>query len=273
MKPEAALRTISLEQREEHPTRDQLGPGSNHRKGHYNHSEGFESARLDPEMKIVDRRKEPACHRSPQRPANWHLIMENTLMPTKPILRSSDVELQNWTRNYSVEETLATGKSIRIRTSRPEDRGILLDHLEHLSPASLRSRFFTIKENFTEQLAQLASVDFGNMVVLLATSPTAGDEQVKGFAAYALLQPSSSVAEVAITVADVNHDHGIGTLLLEHLTRIALRAGIAVLEASVLSQNRAALAVLAHRGFRAESYEDPNVVHFKRTLADPLPQR
>jgi GNAT superfamily N-acetyltransferase len=192
-------------------------------------------------------------------------------MTTKPIARSSGAELQNWTRNYSVEEKLATGESIRVRAARPDDRERLLDHLEHLSPASLRSRFFAIKENFSEQLAQLASADFENMVVLLATAPNAGDEQVKGFAAYALLQPLSSVAELAITVADADHDHGIGTLLLEHLTRIARRAGIAALEASVLSQNRTALAVLAHHGFRAESYEDPNVVHFKRTLADPLP--
>jgi GNAT superfamily N-acetyltransferase len=192
-------------------------------------------------------------------------------MTTKPISRSYGAELQNWTRNYSVEEKLATGESIRVRAARPDDRERLLDHLEHLSPASLRSRFFAIKENFSEQLAQLASADFENMVVLLATAPNAGDEQVKGFAAYALLQPLSSVAELAITVADADHDHGIGTLLLEHLTRIARRAGIAALEASVLSQNRTALAVLAHHGFRAESYEDPNVVHFKRTLADPLP--
>ncbi len=152
-------------------------------------------------------------------------------------------------------------------------RNELLDHLEHLSPASLRSRFFALKENFAEQLAQLAGADFANVVVLLATAPGAGVEQVKGFAAYALLDPSSSVAELAVTVADADHHHGIGTLLLEHLTRIARRAGIAVLEASVLSQNRAALAVLTHHGFRAESYEEPNVVHFKKNLADPLPQR
>ncbi|MGO9061645.1 MAG: N-acetyltransferase family protein [Candidatus Binataceae bacterium] len=97
-----------------------------------------------------------------------------------------------------------------------------------------------------------------------------GDEHVTGFAAYALLEPSSFVAEVAITVANAYHHHGIGTLLLEHLTLIARTAGIAVLEASVLSQSRTALAVLAHHGFQAESYEDPNVVHFKKNLADPL---
>ncbi|HXR35698.1 MAG TPA: GNAT family N-acetyltransferase [Candidatus Binataceae bacterium] len=187
--------------------------------------------------------------------------------------RSSDAEFQNWTRNYSADETLATGESIRIRAARPDDRERLLDHLQHLSPESLRSRFFATKGDFTEQLGQLAGADFVNVVVLLATAQSAGDEQVKGFAAYTLLEPSFSVAELAVTVADADHHHGIGSLLLEHLIRIARVAGIAVLEATVLSQNRAALAVLAHHGFRAESYEDPNVVHFKKNLADLVAER
>ena len=196
-------------------------------------------------------------------------------MPTKPISRSSAAEFQNWVWNYSADETLATGERIRIRAARPDDRARLLDHLQELSPESLRSRFFAIKEDFTEQLVQLANADFLNVVVLLATAQDAGDEPVtgsepvKGFAAYTLVEPSSSLAELAVTVADADHHHGIGTLLLEHLTRIARAAGIAVLEATVLSQNRAALAVLAHHGFHAESYEDPNVVHFKKNLADP----
>ena len=193
-------------------------------------------------------------------------------MPTNPISRSSEVEFQNWTRNYSVEETLANGKSIRVRAARPDDRARVLDHLQHLSSASLRSRFFAIKENFADQIAQLASADFANVVLLLATAPDAGDEQVKGFAAYALLEPSSSIAELAITVDDADHHHGIGTLLLEHLTRIAYSSGVTVLEATVLSQNRAALGILAHHGFRAESYEDPNIVHFKKNLVDPFSQ-
>jgi GNAT superfamily N-acetyltransferase len=192
-------------------------------------------------------------------------------VPTPPTLRSSHPEFQNLTRNYSAEEKLPSGESIRVRAARPDDRAKLLQHLEHLSPASLRSRFFAFKENFTEQLEQLASADFANVVLLLATVPGGGDEEVKGFGAYALREPSSSVAELAITVADTDHHHGIGSLLLEHLTRIARRAGVAVLEASVLSQNRPALAVMAHHGFRAESYEDPNVVRFKRNLLDSPP--
>lgn len=194
-------------------------------------------------------------------------------MLTKPISRSSKAEFQNWTRNYSADETLATGERILVRAARPDDRERLLDHLQHLSPGSLRSRFFATKGDFTEQLDQLAGADFVNVVVLLATAQGTGDEQVKGFAAYTLLEPSSSVAELAVTVADADHRHGIGSLLVEHLIRIARAAGITVLEATVLSQNRAALAVLAHHGFRAESYEDPNVVHFKKSLADPVAER
>ena len=194
-------------------------------------------------------------------------------MPTKPISRSSEGEFQNWTRNYSAEETLATGERIRIRAACPDDRERLLDHLQRLSPESLRSRFFATKEDFTEQLVQLAGCGFRKCGRAVSHRANAGDdagsEPVKGVAAYALIEPSSSVAELAITVADADHHHGIGTLLLEHLTRIARAAGIAVLEATVLSQNRAALAVLAHHGFRAESYEDPNVVHFQAESGRP----
>ena len=121
-------------------------------------------------------------------------------MPTKPISPSSEPEFQNLTRNYSFDETLATGERIRIRAARPDDRERLLDHLQHLSPESLRSRFFATKGDFTEELVQLAGADFANVVVLLATVQGPGNEQVKGVAAYALLQPSSSVAELAITV-------------------------------------------------------------------------
>ena len=178
-------------------------------------------------------------------------------MPTEPTSRLSEAEFQKWIRNYSAEKTLATGESVRVRAARLEDRARLLDHLQHLSPESLRFRFFAIKEDFSEQLIQLADADFVNVVVLLATAPEAGEEQVKGFAAYTLVEPLSPVAELAITVADADHHHGIGTLLLEHLILIARAAGVAVLEATVLSQNRPALAVLAHHGFRAESYEIP----------------
>jgi len=176
------------------------------------------------------------------------------------------MEFENWVRNYSVEERLADGASVRIRAGGPDDREGLLDLLQHLSPASLYSRFFATRRDFTQELVQLASADFKNVVVLLASVQTGDRAQVIGFAAYALLERSTSRAEMAITVADAYHHHGIGTLLLEHLTRIARKAGIAVLEASALSQNRAALTTLAHHGFHAERYQDPNVVYFKKDL-------
>jgi len=176
------------------------------------------------------------------------------------------MEFENWVRNYSVEERLADGASVRIRAGGPDDRDGLLDLLQHLSPASLYSRFFATRRDFTQELVQLASADFKNVVALLASVQTADREQVIGFAAYALLERSTSHAEMAITVADAYHHHGIGTLLLEHLIRVARKAGIAVLEASALSQNRAALATLAHHGFHAERYQDPNVVYFKKDL-------
>ena len=181
------------------------------------------------------------------------------------------MEFENWVRNYSVEERFADGARIRIRAGSPDDREGFLDLLQHLSPASVYSRFFATRRDFTQELIQLASADFKNVVVLLGSVQTGDREQIIGFAAYALLERSPSRAEMAITVADAYHHHGLGTLLLEHLTRIARKAGIAVLEASALSQNRAALTMLAHHGFHAERYQDPNVVYFRKDLLPDTP--
>jgi GNAT superfamily N-acetyltransferase len=181
------------------------------------------------------------------------------------------MESENWVRNYSVEDKLADGTCVQIRAAGPDDQERLLDLLQHLSPTSLYSRFFATRRDFTQELVQLANADFKNVVVLLASVQKGDRPQVIGFAAYARPERSPSHAEMAITIADAYHHHGVGTLLLEHLTRIARKAGIAVLEASALSQNRAALTTLAHHGFRAERYQDPNVVYFKKDLLPDAP--
>jgi GNAT superfamily N-acetyltransferase len=67
---------------------------------------------------------------------------------------------------------------------------------------------------------------------------------------------NQSQAEVAFAVLDEYQGHGIGTLLLKHLARIAQRNGISDFEADVLSSNHQMLEVFANRGFRFhQSYE------------------
>lgn len=70
-----------------------------------------------------------------------------------------------------------------------------------------------------------------------------------------------SRAEVAFAVLDQYQGHGIGTLLLKHLARIAQRNGIKMFGADVLGSNRQMLEMLLHSGFREQASYESGVVH------------
>ena len=58
-------------------------------------------------------------------------------------------------------------------------------------------------------------------------------------------------AELGLSVVDVYQRRSIGTLLLEHLIRLARHARVRRLEAEVMGSNRGALRFLIRRGFRS----------------------
>ena len=71
-----------------------------------------------------------------------------------------------------------------------------------------------------------------------------------GVARFVRATPESSVAEVAVTVADEWQGRGLGTLLLEELNERARAEGIERYTALVSGENRAGVALLQRLGAR-----------------------
>ena len=163
-------------------------------------------------------------------------------------------------RNYSAHEVLRDGASIRIRAIRADDKDRLLDHFRHLSQDSIYHRFFGLKRSLTPlELVRLTELDFKTHVALVATLRADGDERFIGVGRY--ISSESGRAEVAFVVLDEHQGRGIGTLLLEHLGRIARAAGISEFQADVLGDNNRMLEVFAKSGFRAKRSIEGGVVH------------
>ena len=73
-------------------------------------------------------------------------------------------------QQYSAEEILRDGSSIRVRAIRPDDKQRLADHFNQLSAQSVYFRFFRSKKRLTEQeLVQFTEIDFVRNVGLVAT--------------------------------------------------------------------------------------------------------
>lgn len=132
-------------------------------------------------------------------------------------------------------------RDLLIRELTPADRPALLFLFGRLGPQSRYQRFLTGKRELTAaDLNQLTNVDHWHHEAVLALSPV--PRAPVGVARYVRGQDFDQ-AEVAVTVVDAWQRRGVGSQLLAALKIRALQAGIRVATASLLRDNRGALAL------------------------------
>ncbi len=163
--------------------------------------------------------------------------------------------------HYSAEEVLRDGGSIHVRALRPDDRERLLEHFKGLSQQSRYYRFFGLKRSMSDaELVRLTQLDFVAHVGLVATLRDATGERFIGVARY-IRGNDPTHAEVSFAVLDEHQGRGIGSVLLDHLSRVARASGIVELEADVLGDNNRMLEVFAKSGFKVRRSNASGVIH------------
>jgi acetate---CoA ligase (ADP-forming) len=169
------------------------------------------------------------------------------------------------TRSYATDVLLRDGTSLVLRAIRPDDKALLADHFRRLGPESVRHRFFGVKKDLTAQeLERFTEPDFDRHVGLVGTQQAAAGEAIVVVGRYFRLDAASdgvARAEFALAVADEWQGRGAGTVMLEHLSRLASASGIELFEADVLEDNVAMLAMLARLGFDVSERTSQGVVH------------
>ena len=159
-------------------------------------------------------------------------------------------------RRPTATAILADGSHVQLRPVTPDDKPLLADGFNRLSPRARYLRFLAPAERLSaSQLAYLSEIDHHDHVawgVLDGESAAAVGRWVR-------YDDHPSAADVALTVLDAYQRRGIGRLLLEVLAVTARARGIGVLHFDVLAENEAMLALLASVGsIRTEQAE---VVH------------
>jgi len=167
-------------------------------------------------------------------------------------------------RDYAAFGLLRDGRSIRVRALRPDDKERLRGLFRRQSPESIHYRFFGAKSGLTDaELRYLTELDFDGHVGLAAVRGSGAEEEFLGVGRYIRCGDGTADArraEFAVAVADAEQGRGVGTLLLEHLARIAHRSGILTFEADVLGDNHKMFEVLAGGGFGARATGPDGVV-------------
>ncbi|HPA72501.1 MAG TPA: GNAT family N-acetyltransferase [Spirochaetota bacterium] len=153
-----------------------------------------------------------------------------------------------------LEADKVTGKGLQVhlRPARITDEKIIKDFFYSLSDKSTYQRFLTAMPFMPRQtLQKFSALNYRREMVILTVTSMDGVERVDGMGQY-LISETEHAADVAFAVRDECQNRGLGSLLLDYLAGIAIREGILVFTATILSDNRAMLHVIDKLGFETE---------------------
>jgi RimJ/RimL family protein N-acetyltransferase len=160
------------------------------------------------------------------------------------------------------EVTLPDGTSGLIWPLLDTDRDLMRQGFAELSPQSRRQRFLTSLPELSDAMLRLLvdEVDGVDHVALLLTVlPEDGPVRPVGVARLVRYPREPAVADVAVTVIDAWHGHGIGSALIRDL--LARRpAGVTRLRTTVAADNHASLAMLSRHGRMTTHRDGPGVL-------------
>ncbi|UCG47304.1 MAG: GNAT family N-acetyltransferase [Phycisphaerales bacterium] len=163
--------------------------------------------------------------------------------------------------------TLRDGTEIFFRPIKPTDEPPLAEMLYSLSEESVRTRYMARTMAFPHRdIQHLTNIDYKNDVAIVGVVPGVSGEEVVAIAQY-FLDPKTQAAEVAFLVQDEWQQKGMGTFLLDYLTKIARQRGVKSFYAKVLPSNKAMLSIFHNSGYKVNTEFDGDAYTINYQLA------
>ena len=179
-----------------------------------------------------------------------------------------DTEKVTYPEELERYDTLRDGTEIFFRPVKPTDEAALSEMLYSLSSTSVRTRYMAQTLTFPHKdVQQLTNINYTQDISIVGTVPGVSGEQVVAIAQY-YLDPKTQAAEVAFLVQDEWQKKGMGTFLLDYLTKIARKRKVKCFYAKVLPTNKSMLAIFHNSGYKVKTKFDGEVYSITYDLTE-----
>jgi acyl-CoA hydrolase/RimJ/RimL family protein N-acetyltransferase len=163
-------------------------------------------------------------------------------------------------------DTLRDGTEIFFRPIKPTDEPALSEMMYSLSEKSVQTRYMARTMSFPHRdIQRITNIDYQQDIAIVGVVPRVSGEEIVAIAQY-FLDPKTQSAEVAFLVQDEWQRKGMGTFLLEYITKIAKQRGVKRFFAKVLPINKPMLAVFYNSGYKVNTEFDGEVYNITYDL-------
>lgn len=158
---------------------------------------------------------------------------------------------------FEARATLKDGTAVSIRPIKPTDEPQMRELFYSFSKDTVFYRFFSyLKAMPHEKLSKFVNVDYESEMAIVGLVRHLGDDRIIGSARY-YVDKATGLAEYAIEVQDEFQNRGAGTVLFNHLMKVAKMKGIKGLVGYVLDTNTRAYRLMTKTGLPIETqWED-----------------
>ncbi|HLL24303.1 MAG TPA: GNAT family N-acetyltransferase [Kofleriaceae bacterium] len=176
-----------------------------------------------------------------------------------------------FTLDYREHTQLYDGTPVVLRLLRPEDKALLREGFERLSPESRYARFFAPKSTLSnDELEYLCDIDQETHFAIGAVRELDDGTSI-GLGVARFITTSPGAAEAAVAVADEAHGRGLGRLLFMRLCAAANERGVTRFRCDVLGSNTSMQHLLDAIGAERAVTVDHGVITFELVVPQISP--
>lgn len=160
------------------------------------------------------------------------------------------------------------GQPFDLRPLYPSDERRLQEFFYSHTKETLQLRYNAVPTSMSrEKSCTLVSIDQSKDLALCIVRQKGSAAQIQAVGRYYLI-PEQNSCEVAFVTREVVQGHGMATVLLNEMIRIARLRGLTSMQAVVRADNQPMLNVFERGGFIRQSADEPGEVYLTLSLAD-----
>jgi acetyltransferase len=183
----------------------------------------------------------------------------------RPIAPYEHMVLRPYPDEYIRDVVLQDETPVTLRPIRPEDERLWIDLLRNCSPETIFSRFrAAVAWNRHDIATRYCFIDYDREIAIVAELQKDGKRQLVGVGRL-IADPSHETVEYAVLVADEFQNRGLGGILTDFCSEIALRWKLKRIVAETDPTNTRMLALFQNRKFHVREGEE-GVMEVEKTL-------